>query len=232
MMNRQNFQQKQNKNMYVVKQPTDICWQIGGNLKSLQHLLLLGWEVDEIDAGVPDAVVEILVEALCNSATIIFPTSEKFSRKKPIDIFLDFLPLPNFGTKLLSRMIKIPAKQGLVSSKNANLVTKLFQGSLFSWELQSTFALLSNSNKIPSIINFTSLEKLIDNEKWLAEFYSIANQTDIFSLIKPTTDGDAMAILFQSKNEQTEFLHNLEETTSKYQFKLIFHSENDYKTLT
>lgn len=218
--------------IYIIDSPTDSCWQIGKNLDQVQHLLLIAWQTDIVKGGVPQTASNIISQTLCKIAKCSFPIAESISnlKKHAPNASFDYKPIMSGFSGFLRKFHPSPPPI-LVSTADAKLATQLFDAPLFSWELQSTFVLLSDHKKTLPKLNLSTFKKLIDNEKWLYETQQIAQENNILGILKPTTDGEAAAILFLSEDTKKSFLSVLKNIIIKYHFEVQFVSEEAYKNI-
>jgi len=220
--------------IYIIQSPTDSCWQIGSNLNQVQHLLLIGWKPDIISGVLPPVVAKIIAQVLCEIATVSFPTSTSMGDLKKHSPNVSFNYTPIESSRLITFLRKInpfSSLAAIVSTSDSQLAAQLFDSPLFSWELQSTIALLSRNKKAPPVLTLNILKKLLDNEKWLSEIRQITHENDILGILKPTTDGASAAMLFLSKEAKEIFLNTLKNTATKHHVEIEYISENMFKNL-
>jgi hypothetical protein len=190
-------------------------WQLGPLPPARGRLTLVAWSqrATTRDSGVPRDVAGILAHSWTSLARVTFPSSpigitatEAWS---PSDVGL-IRALAAQGTleRTLAYVRGAPVGATLISTRQADIATRVFEDAGFPWWLQGQAVLLSDPDADPPDIDEPNLLALFEDD-WADRAATLAG-IGVLGVVRPGVDGDVAGLLALSGAFDTRLLQSLE----------------------
>ncbi len=162
----------------LVRDPINVGWSLRSRTTTGSKIGILGWTCDDssVDAGIPEAIANVLSKALCHCSQVSFldPSSSSILKPSP---FKSMLGQPVFSIRTTSQQ---------------EIVARLFYIDEFPWDQCSQVVILSKWKSEP-IFNYANLFELWSHPA--PNLNSLANRMKVLGYLLPGPDGDFVEIV-------------------------------------
>ena len=193
-------------------------WQLGHLPPKTGRFALIGWKepTDAVEAGVPEAVAQVLARAFTSIARVMFLTDPAgLDGWTPLEgDQVSKLPSRSVVTRITARLRGAPSSIALVSTRHPETAMRLFDDAGFPWWQQGQVVLLveptpDQRDVEPEVFDTETLLGLFD-EDWTTRAASLT-ATGVMGVVRPGVDGDVAGLL----SLKEAFLHTALEALAR-----------------
>ena len=204
--------------IFACRDPRGLHWQLGPLPPATGRVTLLGWSqtTERHDAGVPDEVAGVLACALTSTARVTFPSSAATDRATRVwspvgDDLVRALSGKGFGERVVAKLRGRPSHMALISTRQPETASHLFDDAGFPWWMQGQVVLLSGPDTLPTDLDEEALLALF-SEDWTKHAAPLA-AGGVDGIMRPGVDGDVAGLFSQSDKFEQRVLDALERET-------------------
>ena len=189
-------------------------WQLGPLPPDYGRLTLVAWTPGASDdGGVPADVRAVLARSWTSIARVTFPSSvpalEATDAWSSSDVgMIRTLSARGIVDRTLARLRGAPANATLISTRDPDIASRIFEDAGFPWWLQGQVVLLSNPDADPPAVDEPTLLALFEND-WTRRGAALGS-IGVEGVVRPGVDGDVAGILTLTDTFDARLLESLE----------------------
>lgn len=190
-------------------------WQLGPLPPDHGRLTLVTWTVssETDDGGMPAVVAAVLARSWTSIARVTFPSSAagvaSTDAWSSSDVgMIRTLSARGVVERTLARVRGAPARATLISTRDHEVATRIFEDAAFPWWLQGQAVLLSDPDADPPAVDEPTLLGLFDDD-W-ARRATPLGALGVQGVVRPGVDGDVAGMLTLNDAFDAHLLESLE----------------------
>ena len=199
--------------IFVCTDAKGAIWQLGTLPPPIGEVMLVSWKTSAaaVDAGVPQEIATIFIDAMLALGNILFPVAEP-------------IPLADGDQILLKGRIPF-RRMRLLSTRNRDSARLLFDDGNYPWWMQGQAAVLYENQHFNDSLTPKDFQKLF-SDGWAVGAADLCAR-GAAAVIRPGVDGDVFGLFTAEVARQAAFSSELEKAAglAGYRFRKL--SETD-----